>query len=121
MIRHSLLAGFATLALLSAPAMAQNITTLNNTAAGIGNVAQQKAFTMQKGGGGFLGGPNAINLNNTAAGVGNLAQQQANVIQKTPRVGPLGVPFGGPNMFQANNLAAGVGNLAQQNAFGLQK
>ena len=120
MIRRSLLAGFATLALLSAPAMAQNITTLNNTAAGIGNVAQQKAFTMQKGGG-FLGGPNAINLNNTAAGIGNLAQQQATVMQKTPNVGPLGVPVGGPNMFQANNLAAGVGNLAQQKAFGFQK
>ena len=120
MIRHSLLAGFATLALLSAPAMAQNITTLNNTAAGIGNVAQQKAFTMQKGGGMF-GGPNAINLGNTAAGVGNLAQQQATVIQKTPRVGPLGVPFGGPNMFDANNVAAGVGNLAQQKALGLQR
>ena len=120
MIRTSLLAGFATLALLSAPAMAQNITSLNNTAAGVGNVAVQDATTMQRGGG-FLGGPNIIGMNNTAAGVGNLAVQNGTVLQKSPRVGPLGVPFGGGNQFQANNLSAGVGNFAKQNAFGIQR
>ena len=120
MIRTALLTGFATLALLSAPAMAQNITSLNNTAAGVGNVAKQNAFTMQKGGG-ALGGPNIIGMGNTAAGVGNLAVQNGMVIQKTPRVGPLGVPFGGGNQFEANNLSAGVGNFAKQKAFGIQK
>ena len=120
MIRTSLLAGFATLALLSAPAMAQNITSLNNTAAGVGNVAVQNAFTKQSGGG-FLGGPNIISMGNTAAGVGNLAVQNGTVIQKSPRVGPLGVPFGGGNQFQANNLSAGIGNFAKQNAFGIQR
>ena len=120
MIRTTLLAGFTTLALLSAPAMAQNITSLNNTAAGVGNVAKQNAFTMQRGGG-LLGGPNVVTMGNTAAGVGNLAVQNGTAIQKTPRVGPLGAPFGGGNMFEANNLAAGVGNFAKQNAFGIQK
>ena len=120
MIRTTLLAGFATLALLSAPAMAQNITSLNNPAAGIGNMAVQNATTMQRGGG-LLGGPNIVNMGNTAAGVGNLAVQNGTVIQKTPRVGALGVPFGAGNQFQAGNLSAGVGNLAKQNVFGIQR
>ena len=120
MLCPSLLAGFAALALLSAPAMAQNVTSLNNTAAGIGNVASQNAFTRQSGGG-LPGGPNAITLNNTAAGVGNLARQSATVTQRSPAMGPLGIPFGGANMFDANNTAAGVGNLAKQRVLGIQR
>ncbi|MCW2240969.1 hypothetical protein [Azospirillum canadense] len=111
MIRHSLLAGFATLALLSAPAMAQNVTSLNNTAAGIGNLAKQNTFTMQQG-----SGPNYIDMSNTAAGIGNVAKQKGMVFQQTPSG-----PFGGTNAFNANNLAAGIGNVAKQKVFAIQK
>ena len=142
MIRHSLLAGFATLALLYAPAMAQNITSLNNTAAGIGNVAQQKVTGVQKSGGapgfggpgvgapgvgvpgfappgfgfGGLAGPNGVSVANTAAGVGNVAQQKVKSVQ----LGGAPGLFGG-NSGSITNLAAGIGNVAQQSVTTIQK
>ncbi|HYD68709.1 MAG TPA: hypothetical protein VED21_24765, partial [Azospirillum sp.] len=72
MIRHTLLAAAAVLC-LSAPALAQNVVSANNTAAGIGNVAVQQAMTKQFGGGGLFGGSNTASINNTAAGIGNVA------------------------------------------------
>ncbi|HYH17662.1 MAG TPA: hypothetical protein VD995_09770, partial [Azospirillum sp.] len=72
MIRHTLLAAAAVLC-LSAPAMAQNVVSANNTAAGIGNVAVQQAMTKQFGGG-LFGGANTASINNTAAGIGNVAK-----------------------------------------------
>ena len=114
MIRHSLLAGFATLALMTAPAMAQNFASVNNTAAGIGNKAIQGATVVQKGGG-LFGGPNIATVGNTAAGIKNKAQQGAVVLQGSPGL------FSGPNIFNAQNLAAGVGNYAGQKVLGVQR
>ena len=81
MIRTSLLAGFATLALLSAPAMAQNIASISNTAAGVGNVATQDATVMQRSRGAFAG-PNIASVSNLAAGGGNFAGQGALLRQR---------------------------------------
>ncbi|HYH37242.1 MAG TPA: hypothetical protein VD860_03395, partial [Azospirillum sp.] len=109
MIRTSLLAGFATLALLSAPAMAQNVANVSNTAAGIGNVAEQSATVLQKGKGLFAG-PNTASVSNTAAGIGNFAGQSALVMQKSKG------PFSGGSTATVGNTAAGIGNQALQGA-----
>jgi hypothetical protein len=114
MIRTSLLAGFATLALLSAPAMAQNVSNVSNTAAGIGNFAGQNALVMQRSKGLFSGGSTAT-VGNTAAGIGNTAVQGATVMQRS------GGLFGPANAANVQNLAAGIGNFAGQGAFVRQR
>ncbi|PWC52756.1 hypothetical protein [Azospirillum sp. TSO22-1] len=116
MIRTSLLAGFASLALFAAPAMAQNVSNISNTAAGIGNTATQSVTTMQRGGGLFAG-PNVANVANTAAGIGNTAAQGATVLQRSGGR----VPFGGPNFANVSNLSAGIGNFAGQGALVRQR
>ncbi|RUQ58465.1 hypothetical protein EJ913_31395, partial [Azospirillum doebereinerae] len=62
MLRTALLSGFATLALLSAPAFAQNVSSITNTAAGVGNFASQSAMTKQFAGRGVLGTSNSAEV-----------------------------------------------------------
>jgi len=133
MLRLSLLSGLAAVALFTAPAMADglkiggfnsNIGTVNNTAAGVGNVAGQQVTGVQVGspygykpGYYYKGGVNSNigTVNNLAAGVGNNAQQSVTGIQA-------GGGFGGfnSNLGQANNTAAGVGNFAGQSVTAIQ-
>ena len=144
MIRTPLLAGFATLALLSAPAMAQginqgkphaltprampmapgvaglagtNVSNATNLAAGIGNSAQQRVTGVQ-GGPGSLVTTNVGTATNVAAGIGNSAGQQVTGIQGNGvRVG-LNFTGRGPlvstDVGVASNVAAGIGNAAGQ-------
>ena len=116
MIRTSLLAGFATLALFAAPAMAQNVSNISNTAAGVGNVAVQDVTTLQKARGGFAG-PNLSSVSNTAAGIGNYAGQSALVMQKSKGL------FGAPNLAAGHDNFAGRGrdNFAGRGAFVKQR
>ncbi|WP_431856965.1 hypothetical protein [Azospirillum sp.] len=108
MIRTPLLAGFATLALLSAPAMAQNINQ------GRAPALTPRAMPMAPGFGG-LASTNVSNATNLAAGIGNSAQQRVT-----------GVQGGGPgslvstNVGTATNVAAGIGNSAGQSVGGIQ-
>ncbi|HYG86728.1 MAG TPA: hypothetical protein VD978_10750 [Azospirillum sp.] len=103
MFHRSLLAGFATLALLSAPAMAQNLD--GQRAAGLA----PSAFA-------GLVSTNVSNGTNVGAGIGNVARQQATGVQS-------GSPFGSlvsTNVNTATNVAAGIGNTADQRLLGVQ-
>lgn len=131
MIRRSLLAA-ATLALLAGPAMADSTLSVNNTAAGIGNVSRQLVMNQQAGGG-LFGGTNVATINNTAAGIGNVATQ--GVLNQQVAGGkvlghpgrPMGAPMvglpglGGTNTAVVGNTAAGIGNKAVQDATIFQK
>ena len=139
MIRRTLLAAaVATLAAsaFAGPVLADGLLTggralsntnsfsANNTAAGIGNVAQQGAFVTQQGpgggrfGGGALVNSNSAQVNNTAAGIGNKAVQGVDLLQQGGgRRGALV----NTNQFNANNLAAGIGNVARQDLFVTQR
>jgi hypothetical protein len=138
MIRRTLLAAaVATLAAsaFAGPVLADGLLTggralsntnsfsANNTAAGIGNVAQQGAFVTQQGpGGGRFGGGALVNssnaqINNTAAGIGNKAVQGVDLVQRGSGRGAL---FNS-NQLDANNTAAGIGNFARQDLFVTQK
>ncbi|MBP2312532.1 hypothetical protein [Azospirillum soli] len=95
-----------------------NVGVATNTAAGIGNKAQQQVIGIQQGSG--FGNP-LVNTNvgvatNVAAGIGNKAQQSVT-----------GVTFGfgrgglmDTNVGVNTNVAAGLGNFAGQSVFGLQ-
>ena len=114
MIRTSLLAGFATLALLSAPAMAQNVN--KHMPAGAGNHAGQRIVGAPVAPGlAGLASTNVSNATNVGAGIGNTAQQRA-----------IGVQGGAPgslvstNVGTATNVAAGIGNTAGQQVLGVQ-
>ncbi|HYD66066.1 hypothetical protein [Azospirillum sp.] len=128
MIRRSLLAA-ATLALLAGPALADSTLSVNNTAAGIGNVAGQFVMNKQSGGG-LFGGTNTATINNTAAGIGNVAKQGVlnqqsaggNPMLRAP--GAVAAPMvglGGSNTAVLGNTAAGIGNKAVQNGTVFQK
>jgi hypothetical protein len=138
MIRRTLLAAaVATLAAsaFAGPVLADGLLTggralsntnsfsANNTAAGIGNVAQQGAFVTQQGpGGGRFGGGALVNssnaqINNTAAGIGNKAVQGVDLVQRGSGRGAL---FNS-NQLDASNTAAGIGNFARQDLFVTQK
>ncbi|SMH61965.1 hypothetical protein [Azospirillum agricola] len=151
MIRTILLSGFA-VALLSAPAMADNVPvrpgafpgfgglastnvgTSTNTAAGIGNNAQQRVMTMQGTPGGGLAGGGLVNplvstnvgvATNTAAGIGNSAQQrvlgmQGNGVQVGLNMTGRG-PLVSTNVDLATNVAAGLGNVAGQRGLARQR
>ncbi|MGF7177865.1 hypothetical protein [Azospirillum doebereinerae] len=114
---------------------ATNVGTTTNTAAGIGNTAQQRATGMQSGpmgsgpgvGFGPLVSTNVGVATNTAAGLNNTAQQR---VLGSPGVGN-GVQVGlnmtgrGPlvstNVDYTTNVAAGLGNVAGQRATGLRR
>src|SRR5688572_9478762 len=102
MLRLSLLSGLAAVALFAAPAMAdglkvggfalsnQNIGSVSNTAAGVGNFAGQSVTGIQTGtptgfvkpGFGFGStNSNVGSVSNLAAGVGNTAGQSVTGIQ----------------------------------------
>jgi len=131
MIRRSLLAA-ATLALLAGPALADSTLSVNNTAAGIGNVAGQFVMNKQSGGG-LFGGTNTATINNTAAGIGNVAKQGVlnhqsaggNPMLRAP--GAVAAPMAGlgglgsSNTAVLGNTAAGIGNKAVQNGTVFQK
>ena len=87
MIRTSLLTGFASLALFAAPAMAQNISDISNTAAGIGNTANQSALVMQKSKGSFAG-PNVATVTNLAAGISDQPLNHEEVLEAGQAAGP---------------------------------
>ncbi len=101
-----------------APTTNTNVGVATNTAAGIGNKAQQQVIGIQQGSG--FGNP-LVNTNvgvatNVAAGIGNKAQQSVT-----------GVTFGfgrgglvDTNVGVNTNVAAGLGNFAGQSVFGLQ-
>ena len=119
----------------ASPLAGTNVGVNTNTAAGIGNKAQQQSFGMQQGGGqpvGFPFGPGAafgagggaplvstnVGVNtNTAAGIGNKAKQGAAGVS---------VGFGrGGSLVDTNvnvntNVAAGIGNAAGQGVLGRQ-
>jgi len=59
-----------------------NGVSVANTAAGVGNVAQQKVKSVQLGGAPGLFGGNSGSITNLAAGIGNVAQQSVTTIQK---------------------------------------
>ena len=59
-----------------------NGVSIANTAAGVGNVAQQKVKSVQLGGAPGLFGGNSGSITNLAAGIGNVAQQSVTTIQK---------------------------------------
>ncbi len=59
-----------------------NAVAVSNTAAGVGNVAQQKVKSVQLGGAPGLFGGNSGSITNLAAGIGNVAQQSVTTIQK---------------------------------------
>ncbi|MCW2236432.1 hypothetical protein [Azospirillum canadense] len=107
-----------------------NVGVNTNTAAGIGNKAQQQSLGLQQGG--FPFGPGAafgagggaplvstnVGVNtNTAAGIGNKAKQG---------VAGVSIGFGkGGSLVDTNvnvntNVAAGIGNAAGQSVFGLK-
>ncbi|HYH17229.1 MAG TPA: hypothetical protein VD995_01310 [Azospirillum sp.] len=126
MIRRSLLAA-ATLALLAGPALADSTASINNTAAGIGNVAGQFVMNKQSSGG-LFGGSNTATINNTAAGIGNVAKQSVLNHQSAGGKPLLGAPkaapmlgLGGSNTAVLGNTAAGIGNKAVQGATVFQK
>lgn len=150
-IRTPLLAGFATLALLSAPAMAQgipqgkapaltprvlttpgfaglastNVSNATNLAAGIGNSAQQRVGSVQSGGPGSLVSTNVGTATNVAAGIGNSAGQRVGGVQGNGvRVG-LNFTGRGPlvstDVMVGTNVAAGIGNSAAQGILSKQR
>ena len=59
-----------------------NATSISNTAAGVGNVAQQKVKSVQLGGAPSPFGGNSGSITNLSAGIGNVAQQSVTTIQK---------------------------------------
>ena len=59
-----------------------NGVSIANTAAGVGNVAQQKVKSVQLGGGPGLFSGNSGSITNLSAGIGNVAQQSVTTIQK---------------------------------------
>ena len=106
-----------------------NSLEASNTAAGVGNVADQDIHAKQSGFGGLtirplgygkvLGGGPLVSNNttvgtNVAAGIGNEADQSLHVGQRAG----FGVTN---NSVDALNLAAGIGNLATQNIHARQK
>ncbi|MBP2292012.1 hypothetical protein [Azospirillum rugosum] len=112
-----------------------NVGVNTNTAAGIGNRAQQQTLGFQQGG--FPFGPGAafgagggaplvstnVGVNtNTAAGIGNKAKQ--GVAGVSIDFGKGGFGRGGSlvdtNVNVNTNVAAGIGNSAGQGVFGLQ-
>jgi hypothetical protein len=136
MLRLSLLSGLAAVALFAAPAMAdglkvggfalsnQNIGSVSNTAAGVGNFAGQSVTGIQTGsptgfvkpGFGFGGtNSNVGSVNNLSAGVGNTAVQSVTGIQSG-----FGKGLFNSNLGSASNLAAGVGNTAIQDVTAIQ-
>ncbi|CAO3433849.1 hypothetical protein [Azospirillum doebereinerae] len=114
---------------------ATNVGTTTNTAAGIGNTAQQRAAGAQSGpmgagpgvGFGPLVSTNVGVATNTAAGIGNSAQQR---VLGSPGAGN-GVQVGlnmtgrGPlvstSVDYTTNVAAGLGNVAGQRTGGLRR
>lgn len=144
MLHRSLGAALAVFALLSAPAMAQNIPAQNfpaaqnfpglvgtnvtnsmNLAAGVGNTAKQRVTGVQSSPFGSLVDTNVTNSTNVAAGIGNVAKQQATGVQGNGvRVG-LNFTGRGPlvttDVTTAANVAAGLGNVAKQRTLGVQR
>lgn len=145
MLRTILLGGL-TAALLSAPAMADtlprrgglpgpgfgltstNVGVATNTAAGIGNTAQQRVGTLQSGpatGFGPLVSTNVGVATNTAAGIGNIAQQRVLGVQGNGVQVGLNMTGRGPlvstNVDLTANVAAGLGNTAGQRAITRQR
>lgn len=104
-----------------APLTNTNVGVATNTAAGIGNKAQQQVFGFQQGPGAGFGGSPLVNTNvgvatNVAAGIGNKAKQNVTGVS---------VGFGKGGLVDTNvnvntNVAAGIGNFAGQGVFGLQ-
>ncbi|HYG90224.1 MAG TPA: hypothetical protein VD978_28660 [Azospirillum sp.] len=147
MIHRSLLAGLATLALLSAPAMAQNlngkrpaglapgafaglastnVSNATNVGAGIGNVARQQAAGVQSGSSkGSLVSTNVNTATNVGAGIGNTADQKLLGFQGNGVGVGLNFTGRGPlvstNVNAASNVAAGIGNTAGQKTLGIQR
>ncbi|MCW2240867.1 hypothetical protein [Azospirillum canadense] len=134
MLYRSLGAAVAVLALLSAPAMAQNIpnglvgtnvTNSMNLAAGIGNTAKQKTTSLQASPFGSLVNTNVANSTNVAAGIGNTAKQKTTGIQGNGVHVGLNFTGRGPlvstDVSTAANVAAGLGNVAQQRNLGVQR
>ena len=113
MIRTALLTGFATLALFSAPAMADGIAPMGQPM--MHPFAPKMAAPLVKPmgmpfAGAGLASTNVNNATNIAAGIGNKANQQAATMQS-------GSPFGAlvsTNVNTATNVAAGIGNTANQ-------
>jgi hypothetical protein len=136
MLRLSLLSGLAAVALFAAPAMAdglkvggfalsnQNIGSVSNTAADVGNFAGQSVTGIQTGsptgffkpGFGFgATNSNIGSVSNLAAGVGNSAFQSVTGIQAGFGKGLFNSNFG-----SASNLAVDVGNVASQDVTAIQ-
>jgi len=111
MIRTPLLAGLATLALLSAPAMAQNV----HQGKAPGLTPRVVAAPAMPGFGG-LASTNVSNATNVGAGINNVAQQRVLGVQS----GAPGGSLVSTNVGTATNVAAGINNTAGQHVTGMQ-
>ena len=131
MFRTALIAGLTAIALVG-PAAAgslsnQNIGTVSNTAAGVGNTAVQsvtgvqtqayKPYGYRPGHGPALSNSNLGSATNTAAGIGNVAGQNVQAYQYGGGHGSL---FNS-NIGHASNTAAGIKNQAYQSVTGIQR